>query len=40
MRSMNALTKKAVSQITGPPPRSSATAAAKPAQPAVATQRG
>ena len=37
---MNAVTTKAVNQITGGPPSSNATAAASPAQPAVATQRG
>jgi hypothetical protein len=40
VRSMNAVTTSAINQITGGPPSSSATAAASPAQPAVATQRG
>ena len=37
---MNAVTTNAVNAITGGPPSSNATAAASPAQPSVATQRG
>ena len=37
---MKAVTTNAVSQLTGGPPSSNATAAASPAQPAVPTQRG
>ena len=40
MRSISAVTTKAVSQIIGPPPSSNATAAASPAHPTVASQRG
>ena len=39
-RSISAVTANAVAAMTGPPPSSTATAAAWPAQPNVATQRG